>query len=255
MRGLALAFAFLTRLPLPSALRPAVTGDEGMRWAAVWFPVVGGAVGALAALAYRIAGEAYGEATSAALAVAVSVLATGGFHLDGLADTADGLGASGGRDKALEVMRDPRVGSMGALALVVVLMLKVLFVAEAGPHLAPGALVAASALGRWAMVTTMPFHRYARAEPGLGRGFCDHVGRRDALLATLLTAALMAALTAGGLLPVGPGGAALTAGLAAAGGWGVAALAARRLGGVTGDVFGAISEVAEAAALGTVAAL
>ncbi len=255
MRALGFAFSFLTRLPLPAAFRPVEADGRAVAAAACWFPLVGAAVGAVSALVYWAAGRVYGPAPSAALAIIAAVVATGGFHLDGLADTADGLGSTAGRERALEVMRDPRVGTMGALAVVSALLLKVLFLADAGAQTAPGALLAAPVLGRWTMVLAMPLFPYARPQQGLGRDFCTHVGGGHALAATGLAACLVGGVAGAGLLVLPASLVAVPAALAAVAGLGVAGLAARRLGGVTGDVFGAINEVAEVVALGTVAAL
>ena len=177
---------------------------------------------------------------AALVAVLAGVLLTGALHEDGLADTADGLGARGGRDKRLEVMRDSRSGAYGVLALVFSIGLRGAALAAAPSALAGlGALVAAAAWSRALIPAAMQIMPPARAD-GLGAG----AGQPDATIAA--TAAMLGiALALAGLGLAAP--LAVLAALAAA--WGVVVLARRQLGGFTGDVLGAIQQCAEAAML------
>jgi adenosylcobinamide-GDP ribazoletransferase len=100
-------------------------------WAAAHFPLVGVVIGACSALVFRVcAGLSLGAGLGAALAVTCSVCLTGAFHEDGLADSADGLGGAHGGKRALEIMKDSRIGSYGAVALILSLMLRVTALAE-----------------------------------------------------------------------------------------------------------------------------
>ncbi|MBC7908147.1 MAG: adenosylcobinamide-GDP ribazoletransferase, partial [Rhodospirillaceae bacterium] len=110
-----LACAFLTRLPLPDL---GVVADGGLARAMRTFPLVGGAVGLAAGLVFLAAHAVLPPLPAALLAVLVAIVLTGALHEDGLADTADGLGARGGREARLEVMRDSRTGAFGVLAIV-----------------------------------------------------------------------------------------------------------------------------------------
>ena len=167
---------------------------------------------------------------------------TGGLHLDGLADTADGLGSRRPADAALEIMRRPDIGPMGVGALVLVLLVQVAAVA-AIPRapLAAGAVVLAEVTGRVSVVvaTSAP-----AARPG---GFGALVaGRTTAAERALTVGALTCAVAAAGLTGGGPALAVRGLGAALAGllaGWLVQRTADRRLGGMTGDVFGAILQV------------
>ncbi len=253
-RGFALALRFLTRLPLPAGPAP-IDPATAAPAAAAWFPLAGAVVGVVTAAVYALAARWFGPLASSTLAVLAGVLVTGAFHLDGLADTADGLACGGGRDKRLAVMRDPRVGTMGALAAGASLLLKVAFLSEMEPDAAAFTLVLAPVMGRWGMVLAMPRHPYAREEPGLGRAFAEGTGPRQVLAATAQVVLVLAAQVAlAGPAPTAVMRAAAAAGLAAGAARLVAVFLARRLGGLTGDTYGAINEVVEVAILGWAAA-
>ncbi|MDA8249883.1 MAG: adenosylcobinamide-GDP ribazoletransferase [Rhodospirillales bacterium] len=232
LRELAGACGLLTRLPVG-------------RWAAgadparcVWaYPLAGALVGALAAAVYALGrGVGLGAPVAAAWALAALLAVTGALHEDGLADAADALG--GGRTVArrLEIMRDSRIGSFGALALVLSTALRLAAVAALAPGAAAGALIASGALGRAAMLLPLLLLRPARPD-GLGTSLARVQG------GTAVVGLALGAAVALLLLPERFAvGAVLLAALA---GLGAARLAGRLLGGYTGDVFGATSVVAE----------
>ncbi len=244
---LRLSVAFLTRLPTETV------GEAGIA-AAVWaFPVVGAALGLAGGLAYLGAAALGLPALAAAyIAIGVVILATGALHEDGLADLADGLG--GGRDRAakLAIMRDSRIGAYGALALVLVVGLKAVALAAiggAGPLAAMAALAATGAASRGAMPLVMLQLPPARAD-GLGAD----AGRPKPVaagVAVILALALAASLLGAYGWPAVV--LALAVGALAAGA--IAALAARQLGGHTGDVLGAVQQAAETAMLLALSAL
>jgi len=230
-RGAALAVTFLTILPL----RLRTPGDLGA--AAPWFPVVGALVGALAGALLVAAEPLVGAQVAATLAVAVLVAVTGALHADGLADCADGLGARGGREPRLAVMRDPAVGVFGTLALLGWALLMVGSLARLGEDEALRVLVSAAVIGRWIVllhaVTAPPARR-----DGLGAGFAV----TPAALAVATPAPVAAALL---LNPPLHGLAALLAGVVVAA---LVSLWARRtLGGRTGDTLGAAVALGEVA--------
>jgi adenosylcobinamide-GDP ribazoletransferase len=233
LADLHLAVAFLTRLPLPDL---GVVAEGGLARAMRAFPLVGGVVGLASGLVFAAAHALLPALPAALLAVLVAVLLTGALHEDGLADTADGLGARGGRDKRLEVMRDSRTGAFGVLAILFSIGLKVSALAAAPSGWAGlGALVAAAALSRALIPAAMQVMAPARAD-GLGAT----AGVPDASTAAL-AAVLGILLTFAGLGLGAP--VAVLAALASAGAmvW----LARRILGGYTGDVLGAIQQAAE----------
>ncbi len=143
VRHYLLAVQFFTRLPVTGRLADWVGySPEMLRASAAHFPGVGWLVGAIGAAAYAALQAALGGSRPQALALLVAavgctiatVLATGGFHEDGLADVADGLGGSARRDRALEIMKDSRIGAFGAMALVLALLAKVALLALIGAH-------------------------------------------------------------------------------------------------------------------------
>lgn len=227
-----LAFAFLTRLPLPPGdAQPAQLGA-----AVAWFPLVGALLGAAQWLGYAALSPWLDPMFLGLLLVTLGALLTGALHLDGLADVFDGLGGGrGDRTRMLEIMRDPRIGAHGACALVLLLIGKFLASAElcGRGHWQP--LMAAPVCARFAAVLLIRLFPYARAE-GLGRAFHDHSRARHVLFAMLLSALALAWIgpPALGLLAV-----ALISALL------LASWVQRRIGGLTGDAYGAAIELAE----------
>ncbi len=237
LRAAAAAITFLTRVPVG---RLALDADDVARGAAL-FPLVGAGIGA--AVGATVAGldTELTVLLAAAVAVALEALLTGAIHLDALADTADGLGA-GTRERALEVMRDPAVGSFGATALVLDLLVKVsALVAVAADSRAILAVVAAFALGRAAPLVLALALPYARPGSGSGLVLTERAARASLAVGIVLAVGIsVAALGLRGLaLPAGAGLACLAVGV----------VTRRRLGGVTGDVLGASAELATTAAL------
>nr|WP_310887845.1 adenosylcobinamide-GDP ribazoletransferase [Salmonella enterica] len=166
-------------------------------------------------------------------------LLTGGFHLDGLADTCDGIFSARRRERMLEIMRDSRLGTHGGLALIFVLLAKILVVSELALRGTPmlAALAAACAAGRGSAVLLMYRHRYARDE-GLGNVFIGKVSGRQTCI-TLGLAVIVATV----LLPGMQGLAAMVVTLAAI--FILGQLLKRTLGGQTGDTLGAAIELGE----------
>jgi cobalamin 5'-phosphate synthase/cobalamin synthase len=233
------AIVFLTRVPLPGV---ATAADVGR--AARWFPIVGAALGGAAALAAWGLRDLLGmpPALIALVVVALGAWVTGAIHLDGLADTADGFGGGRARDDVLRIMRDPAIGSCGAVALLLVMGIKGAALATLLERdAALPFLVAAPALSRWTIVALGAWLPYARADDGLGRAVAGRRDRGGLLVATALTALVSVAAL----------------GTAALASWTLAVLvmaalgrtARRRIGGVTGDVFGASVELSETAVL------
>ena len=229
--------AFLTRLPVGN-LAASVPLAEAPRG----FPLVGIGVGAAAAAAYAIATE-FGlpAAVAAFIAIGALVLITGGLHEDGLADTADGFGGGRDRDGTLAIMRDSRIGSYGVLAMVIVVGLRVLCVAELhGTFTATLALIAAAAGSRAILPAVLLYMPPARAD-GLG-----HAAGRPARRLTIDAVAIGGAVV---LIGLGPFGGLLAISLAAFAALMIGRLALRRIGGQTGDVLGAIQQASETAIL------
>ncbi len=242
-RDLLAAFALLTRLPLPAFPRgaEAAPGEPPLARCFWAFPLVGVVVGLIGAGLYRLAlALALPVPLAAILAVAAGILATGAFHEDGLADSADGLGART-RERRLEIMRDSRIGSFGAIALILSLGLRVTALAEiATPGAVTAALIVAGALGRGSILGLVGLLAPARRD-----GMAASIGRPPAKAMT--AGLLLALLVPLALLP--PVSAAATLLAATFGGAVMAILAQRRIGGYTGDTLGALEQVVECAVL------
>lgn len=237
LRAAAGAAAFLTILPLGRLQ----LDERDVGRGAVFFPLVGALVGAGVALIGFALDDLLTAFLAAAVAVTFEAVATGGIHLDALADAADGLGARS-RERALEIMRESTIGAFGTTALVLDLLLKTsaltALVAEEDTILV---VTAAYGLGRSAPLVLGLALPYARVDAGSGRALTDSSPR------VLLAAGLVVACAlAVGL--VGLNALALLGGAAAATGL-VAVVAARRFGGVTGDILGAAIELATTGSL------
>ena len=237
MRGLVTAIGFLTAVPI-GARGELREGDFGR--ASVWFPAVGLLVGLLLAGVDWCGRAAWDPMVAGALVVGAAVVVTGGLHIDGLMDTADAFFSRAGRERMLEIMRDPRSGALGVAAGACVLLTKFAVYAHLGAGEHWRVIAAAPALGRLAMVIAVGAFPYAR-ESGTGARIAAEVGKRHVIGALVLGAAIaVGLLSVGGLLVF-----AMALALAVAGG----AYARRRLGGLTGDVYGALNEVVEVAVL------
>ena len=210
-----------------------------------WIPVVGAVIGLLVALVYALALEILPSLPAAAIGITTGIVLTGAFHEDGLADFADGFGGGSDREDVLRIMRDPAHGTYGALALAAGFVLRVTALAAIGGASAVVVLPVAHALSRGASVGVMAYLPPA-APDGLGASYGD-VGKGRASAGIL--AAFGIALVAVGWW------AAVFAGLAALVGMTLGWLAWKRIQGYTGDVLGAVEQLAEIALLVTGAAL
>ncbi len=236
---------FCTRASLVAAT-PIKGGDVARAsWA---FPIVGVLLGGAGALVYWLAFRlGLPAAPAAALALAATLAATGCLHEDGLADTADGFG--GGRDRArkLDIMRDSRLGTYGACALAISLLLRwSALAAIADPAPVALALIAAHAAARATLPAVMRLVPPARAD-GLAAG----AGRPTAERA--VAAGVLGAIVLG--LTLGPVAALAGVILLALAGLAIARLGLRQIGGLTGDVLGALEQTGEIAVLLTAAVL
>ena len=234
------AWAFLTRLPGGAHPRD----DRELGRSVPWFSAVGAVVGGLSGALYWALHSPLGPSIAAVVAVGAGAAATGGFHEDGLADTADALGGST-RERRLEIMKDSRVGAFGVLALVLFTLVRVFAVSSLEPLDGLVALVLAHMLGR-AMAVALMGVVPAAAGTGLGHSYTAHLPRAWTAVAVIASSAVAASL--------GPAGAVALLG-AAAGAAAVGLIARRAFGGTTGDVLGAIEQVGEMAVLVSAAGL
>lgn len=240
MKGLMLLFQFMTRLPVPG--KPTYDSEELGR-SFKFFPIVGMIIGiilyATAMGLSQFIGDRYAIAI---LVVLMEVVVTGGLHLDGLADTFDGIFSYRSKHRMLEIMKDSRLGANGAIALMLSFMLKTFLIAEAGF----GVLLIMPVLGRLNSVVNAAVAPYARAT-GMGKSIVANTDK-----AGVITAAILSGLFIFGSLGIIGG---TLAGwisiLLVVMGLGVffAKLMERKIGGVTGDTLGAVVELTEAVVL------
>ena len=228
MSGFFEAMALLTRVP--------TRGGAHTERAVPWLPVAGAFIGAIVAGIYAATRGVVGPAAAAALAVGAGILITGALHEDGLADTADAFGAGVNRERTLEILKDPRHGTYGTLALVLSVVVRVAALSGLTGGGALAALPAAHAVSRAAAGWML--RRWPAATPdGLGATYAAPVTSSQAGVAVAI-----GAVAAVGLL--GPWGLGAIA-LAALPAWGLGRLAASKIGGITGDVLGAAQQLCE----------
>lgn len=208
--------SFITRLPVPRRWSQGLDFEHYSR-GIITFPLIGLLLGAISGLVFMVLQAWCGVPLAALFSVLVLALMTGGFHLDGLADTCDGVFSARSRDRMLEIMRDSRLGTHGE------------------PILA--SLAAACAVSRGTAALLMYRHRYAREE-GLGNVFIGKIDGRQTCV-TLGLAAIFAAV----LLPGMHGVAAMVVTMVAI--FILGQLLKRTLGGQTGDTLGAAIELGE----------
>ncbi|MCU0665206.1 MAG: adenosylcobinamide-GDP ribazoletransferase [Myxococcota bacterium] len=234
------AVSFLTRVPV--GRRPLHPQD--LRNAPALFPLVGGALGLLAACVFTLAAP-LSPLAAAVLCVSFTAYLTGAFHEDGLADTADALGGDVSRERALEILKDSRIGSFGTVALVLTLLARVMLLSQIqAPAVLP--LVACHCLARLAPVWLMTHLPHASPDGSKSKDLLS-LDRRSAYVALVLAAMALAPawwLERASLLRLGVAvGVVLLIGL-----W-FAVLSKRRLGGITGDVLGATEQLCEVGVL------
>ena len=241
--GLAAAVQFLTIVP-PLVRRPFTDAEMGR--AVGWFPLVGLLIGGLLVGVDFGTRRLWPAGVSAALVLAAWIVVTGGLHLDGLMDSCDGL--LGGRtvEDRLRILRDPRVGSFAMIGGVLVMLTKWSVLAGMiDPVERMAAIVLTPALGRLAVALALVRFPYARPE-GAGRAMKDHVRLGDGLLAAFTAVCVIGGVAIWSQDLVGGVIAMLLAELVALV---VGKFAQGRIGGVTGDVYGAVCEVAECTVL------
>jgi adenosylcobinamide-GDP ribazoletransferase len=229
---LAAAVRFLTIIPLGGV-------PVGVGASALFFPLVGLALGGMLVLLDRVIAPLVPLTVRDVLLIAALAVATGGLHLDGLADSIDGMFA-GDRERALAIMRDGAIGAFGTVAVILVLALKLRSLDALPDATRAVALLHAPMLARWSMVVLAFGSRPARGE-GLGYEMVSSVTFREFGIATVGALWLMLAGTAArGLVAIL---------VVAAVTIGCRILAHARLGGITGDLLGAVCEVNEALVL------
>ena len=227
------ALTFLTIVPVLTK-RPLDEADFGR--ATTFYPLVGAIIGGLLALLYLVTDSIWSTFVVNVLIVAGWAILTGGLHLDGLSDTADGFLAGKTRDEKLAIMKDSRIGAYGVIAICLALLLKVALLGEMEASRILPSLVLAPVFGRWAMVFLI--HSFPTAHTSsLGQLVKQHSGWLEFTLASVT------ALIAGFVLFQIWGAVSLF--LLAGVLWLIGGFLTKRLGGLTGDNYGAVCELCE----------
>lgn len=232
---LLVAFQFLTRLPISRITYQ----PNSLSRAAKFFPVVGLVIGLGVSLLHRILTPHLDRALVALLLLTFLVLSTGGLHEDALADTADAFGGGWNREQVLTILRDSRIGSFGALALVLSVLARFLLLSILPVNRFTALVVSAHVLCRWTTLPLSYFLRPARDSEGQGARIAQQISPASLLVGTLLSFAIVFyVMWSQFWIPI------------------IAALVitvlsglyyCRRLGGITGDCFGATNQLTEIA--------
>ena len=206
-----------------------------------FFPLVGLLIGLILMGVRYLLAPLLPPSLADILVIAVLVVVTGALHLDGFADTIDGLAGGNDRERTLAIMKDSRIGSFAVVGLVLIVGLKAAALMEIPEMLKSEALIAAPVLGRWSTVQLAAWFDYARSGYGTGQAFVRCTGRRESAISTLITAVILLIIFGiGGLMPL------LVIAIFTA----LFGLFFKmRLGGVTGDIMGAACEMSEAVVL------
>jgi adenosylcobinamide-GDP ribazoletransferase len=236
-----IALQFFTRVPIPRwvGFEPA-----WLQHASRYFPLVGLCVGIVAALVYGAAAWIWPAPVAVLLSTAASLYLTGAFHEDGLADMCDGFGGGYTRDKIMDIMKDSRIGSYGAVALVITLGLKLTTLSLLAPGPAIAALLLAHPLSRLAAVSLILSASYAR-DAGKAKPMAQEMQRGEFVIAVVCTAIPALVLGASHSLAWATIAAAVGSSFVAA--WWLRDLFMRRIGGYTGDCLGAVQQISEVA--------
>jgi adenosylcobinamide-GDP ribazoletransferase len=243
LRLIGVALQFLTRVPVRVGFDPSWLNQSARH-----FPLVGAFVGALGALVLCAASLVFPSAVAVGLSMVATVLLTGAFHEDGLADTCDALGGAVSRERALEIMKDSRIGTYGALGLLLVLGLKAATLVALPPAWAMAALLLAHTVSRAAAVALIRLLPYAGdVSQAKAKPLAERISTGGLLVGLAWAVMVGLALIAwqAGWWPM-----VVTAwGVAALGAWVCGRWFVRRLGGITGDTLGATQQLTELAVL------
>jgi adenosylcobinamide-GDP ribazoletransferase len=229
------AFQFLTRIPMPSIAFEA----DSLSRATKFFPLVGLVVGSGAVLLQKLLMFHVSRPLVALIVLLYLVLITGCLHEDGLADTADGFGGGRTRDQILAILKDSRIGSYGATALVLSLMARYLLLASLPLEHFAGYVISSHVLCRWSSLPLSYFLPPAREQDSQGARIAKLTSLASLIFGSVFSVAVVAfALRRSAVAPVS-----VVILIVALSGW----LYGKKLGGVTGDCFGATNQLTEIA--------
>ena len=229
------ALRFFTRLPVPAWVGHS---SEALPNSTRYFPAVGLVVGGIAALVFFVTSYVWPLTLAVLASMAATLYITGVFHEDGWSDTIDGFGGGWEKERVLAIMKDSRIGSYGAAALIIMLLAKFCALIELKPSLIPAAMIAGHALSRLCATAVMTSLDYVRDE-GKAKPMSAKISR-SSLAFAVSTAVLPLLFLPPSRVLLGL----VLAGLATL--W-LARLFTRRIGGYTGDCLGAVQQFSEVA--------
>jgi adenosylcobinamide-GDP ribazoletransferase len=229
-------FQFLTRIPIKTQTQ---WMPESFSHSVKFFPIIGGIIGLILSGFLYGAQSFWGGKLPVHLVaiglILLEIIITGGLHCDGLMDTIDGIFSGKSRERMLEIMKDSRVGAFGAMSFCLLIFVKYSLIMDIDPTLLPLAILVMPIVGRTAVVAGITLYPYARAE-GLGKVFYQSAHKYTLYVAGLCSALLLIPL---GQLVMISGVAGIAFALL------FSEYVSKRLGGLTGDVYGAIIELTE----------
>lgn len=233
------AVMFLTRLPVSRFVK---YDPEHLSQSTCYFPLVGACVGSVGAGVLAMASEVVSPVLAVLISMAITILLTGAFHEDGLADSADGFGGGYTKERTLEIMKDSRIGTYGAIALWLFLTAKLLVLTEIFKQedsLALSTLVVAHLLGRYSSLPLIYTLNYVRSESTSSKPFAQKASPKRLVFASLYTVFLcVVLLEEGAIVAI----AVCLLGTLIAGRFFL-----KRIGGITGDALGAANQLVELA--------
>ena len=238
MKSFLYALQFLTIIPVKTRGN---AEERELGKSTAFFPLVGAVQGLLLVGANLIFSRFLPIEIASALILTILILTNGGFHLDGFADTIDGLAGGSTKEERLNIMKDSRIGAIGVVAIVLLLLIKFLAINNLSSQFSTFhshyILFLLPVIGKWSMVPMAYWANYARPTGGLGKAFTEHTGIKEFLLATIFALSVSVILLSWyGLV---------YAGIIFIAVYLLTVFFRRKLGGVTGDVFGFQSEVSE----------
>ena len=238
LNGIIVAVRFLTILPLPGK---GEVDSEGFGRSMSYFPLVGLFIGLILFAAHVALAKYISSLLTSVIIVGLWTRITGALHMEAFVDAADGFSAGPDRKRILSVMKDPNCGSKGAAALVFLIVFKIALLNDIPLNLIFPCLLLVPAISRWAMAAVAAFSDYARKEGGLGKSFVENVGMTEFIISTslLILAGVLILQLKFFIVIIAPILFVIISFI----------FLKRRIGGVTGDVLGALNELVEVVGL------
>ncbi len=233
IKGLILSIQFFSRIPIKI---PVDFNEKNIRYSIFFMPLVGGLIGFFVVFLYYFLSP-YNRLIGSFLALLITIILTGGLHIDGLSDSFDGFMSNRDRERTLEIMKDSRIGAFGVLSIVLLLLFK--FILIYSLENLPLFLLLSLVNSRLATAYIISSKKSAR-ESGLGKLFYDSKPRNLVLLFSLIYIIIMAITDLSYLLPL--------LGTFLLGEY-ISRLSYKKIGGLTGDVYGAIIELGDVISL------